>query len=144
MKRISYLTCGVIVGAMVVMNSGRADEDSTESPKSGIDKQHFKLSIKPGDDFYKYVNGTWLDEFEIPADKSNYGSFTGLADDAEKALREIVEATASKKRKIKGSDDQKVGDFYTCIWTWNAAIVKEFDRSNRCWTKSIHSTTNRS
>ncbi len=113
MKRLSYLTCGVIVGAMVVMNSGLADEDSTESPKSGIDKQHFKLSIKPGDDFYKYVNGTWLDEFEIPADKSNYGSFTGLADDAEKALREIVEATASKKRKIKGSDDQKVGDFYT-------------------------------
>jgi predicted metalloendopeptidase len=113
MKRLVYVVCGGLGCALAVLNAGWADDDTSKTRRSGIDKQHFKKSVKPGDDFYVYVNGTWLDEFEIPADKSNYGSFTGLADDAEKALRKIVEATAARQGKTKGSDDQKVGDFYT-------------------------------
>src|SRR3546814_6630164 len=55
---------------------------------------------------------TWLKKTEIPADKSNYGAFTKLADDAEQHLREIIEAANNKKDKKDGSDDQKVGDLY--------------------------------
>ena len=40
-------------------------------------------TISPGTNFYEYVNGTWLASTPIPADKSNYGSFTVLADEAE-------------------------------------------------------------
>jgi len=40
----------------------------------GIELANMDKSIKPGDNFFKYVNGAWLDKTEIPADKSNYGS----------------------------------------------------------------------
>lgn len=80
--------------------------------KSGIDKSNFDTSIRPQDDFYRYVNGTWLNKTEIPADKSNYGSFSALADQAEKDLRVIIEESASSKKNKKGTESQLVGDLY--------------------------------
>lgn len=80
--------------------------------KSGIDQSNFDQSIRPQDDFYRYVNGTWLKKTEIPADKSNYGSFSALADQAEKDLLEIIQESSGTKAK-KGTEAQLVGDLYT-------------------------------
>ena len=80
--------------------------------QSGIDQAQMDKSVKPQNDFYDYMNGTWLKTFEIPADKSNYGSFTKLADDAEKNLRSIIEEAANNPNKEPGSNVQKVGDMY--------------------------------
>ncbi|MBU0528921.1 M13 family metallopeptidase [bacterium] len=80
---------------------------------SGVDKSNFDTSVRPQDDFYQYINGTWLNETEMPADKSAYGSFTILDDENQERLREIIEDTARKEHKTPGSDIQKVGDFYT-------------------------------
>lgn len=120
MKRMVCGVCCLVLTTICVWSPGSGEEekkavksDAKTSLTSGIDTQHFKPSVKPSDDFYVHVNGKWLDEFEIPADRSNYGSFTALADDAEQALRKIIEETAAKKDKEAGSDDQKVGDFYT-------------------------------
>lgn len=79
---------------------------------SGIDKSNFDTSVRPQDDFYQYVNGTWLEETEMPADKSRYGSFTILYDENQIRLREIIEDAANHENKTSGSDVQKVGDFY--------------------------------
>jgi len=79
--------------------------------KSGIDPSNFDQSVRPQDDFYRYVNGTWLKKTEIPADKSNYGSFSALADQAEKDLLEIIQESAGAKAK-KGTEAQLVGDLY--------------------------------
>lgn len=79
--------------------------------KSGVDLTNLDKSVRPQDDFYRYVNGGWLDKTEIPEDRSNYGTFTMLADEAEKNLRTIVESAAAEKAP-KGSDAQKVGDYY--------------------------------
>jgi putative endopeptidase len=79
--------------------------------KSGIDKANFDTSVKPQDDFYRYVNGTWLKTFEIPADKSNYGAFTKLYDEAQVNLRKIIEESAAANA-AEGTEEQKVGDFY--------------------------------
>src|SRR5690606_4080287 len=50
---------------------------------SGVELENFNRSLSPGSNFYEYVNGTWLANTPIPADKSNYGAFTVLADEAE-------------------------------------------------------------
>jgi putative endopeptidase len=78
---------------------------------SGLDKAYMDETLSPGDDFYRYVNGMWLQNTVLPADKSNYGSFTVLADDAELNLRSIIEEAAAEDASI-GSDSQKVGDFF--------------------------------
>src|SRR5262249_46583909 len=83
----------------------------TSSLSSGIDAANFEKAVRVQDDFYKYVNGTWLAKTEIPADKSSYGAFTQLADGAENDLRELIEA-AAKTSGTAGSVEQQVGDLY--------------------------------
>ena len=77
----------------------------------GLDLSARKLSVKPGDDFYTYSNGTWVDSFVIPPDRSAYGSFTKLGELSEQRVRDLIEA-ASKTPAAPGSNAQKVGDFY--------------------------------
>jgi predicted metalloendopeptidase len=77
----------------------------------GLDMSSMDTSVKPGDDFYRYMNGKWLDSFEIPADKTNYGSFTVLGDRSEKQVQEIIQ-DAAKANATMGSPEQKIGDLY--------------------------------
>lgn len=78
---------------------------------SGIMKENMDTSVAPGDDFFRYVNGTWYDNFEIPADKSSFGAFVILRDEAQERVMDIIKSSAEGDFKA-GSDEQKVGDFY--------------------------------
>src|SRR3546814_18728103 len=62
-------------------------------------------SVQPGDDFYAYANGTWAKNTEIPADKSNYGKFTALADLSQTRTREILDVA-------KGDPNSMIGRAY--------------------------------
>lgn len=77
--------------------------------KSGIELDERDPSIHPGDDLYRHMNGRWLERSEIPADKSRYGAFTVLAEEAEKAVLAIIERA---KNAPAGSEAKKVGDLY--------------------------------
>ena len=57
------------------------------SQKSGIDRSSFDPSVRPQDDFFRYVNGGWLARTEIPPDHTSIGSFVDLRDDAERDVR---------------------------------------------------------
>ena len=84
---------------------------SATAQDPGLKVENFDRQTRVQDDLYRYVNGTWLDKTEIPADKSNYGSFTALADLSQLRIRQIVETAASGDHPA-GSDEQKVGDFF--------------------------------
>ncbi len=86
--------------------------DAGKALALGIETANFDTSVRPQDDFYRYANGTWLENTQIPEDKSNYGSFTALSDGAEENLRVLIEEAAADENKEPGSDAQKVGDFY--------------------------------
>ncbi len=79
---------------------------------SGIDQAGFDKAVRPQDDLFRAVNGTWLKETAIPADRSDYGVFAILAEKAENDLREIIESCAAAKDNVPGSERQKVGDLY--------------------------------
>jgi len=76
----------------------------------GIATQNMDQSVKPGDNFFEYVNGTWLAQTEIPADKSRYGSFNILADEAEERVKAIIETAASKSNP--SADEKRIGDLF--------------------------------
>jgi putative endopeptidase len=86
--------------------SGRPEIGSFGYDTTGMDK-----SVTPGNDWGRFANGAYLDKLEIPADRSNYGMFTKLRDLSQERTREIVEAAAAKSGP-KGSEAQKVGDYY--------------------------------
>jgi len=83
--------------------------------RSGLDLDGFDRSVRPQDDLYRFAGGTWLAKTEIPADRSNFGTFSKLEDDALAALRELIEAVAADSKRTPGSDAQKLGDFYTAF-----------------------------
>ena len=86
-------------------------QDSAVAMQSGIVLENMDTSVSPGDDFFSYVNGRWIAETEIPADKATWGGFSVLADQAQADVRAIIEEAASGNFP-DGSDEQKVGDLY--------------------------------
>ena len=58
---------------------------------SGIDPASFSAVTGPAQDLFRYVNGPWIDMYRLPDDRSRYGSFDKLAEDAENQIREILE-----------------------------------------------------
>ena len=78
---------------------------------SGIALENMDTNVRPGDDFFSYVNGKWIAETEIPADKASYGGFAILADEAQEDVKAIIERSATGDF-AKGTDEQKVGDLY--------------------------------
>jgi putative endopeptidase len=74
---------------------------------SGMDK-----SVKPGDDFFEYVNGGWLKAAEIPADRSSTGSFQNLQILSEKRMRDIVDGLEARPTDQLTSDERKLRDLY--------------------------------
>ncbi|MBV7316476.1 M13 family metallopeptidase [Shewanella sp. NIFS-20-20] len=116
MRRVSSLALGI------ALTLGLASCSQTQTPTasvapvsplvSGIEKQNFDPAVRHQDDFYYSVNGTWLANTPIPADKSNYGAFSSLYDESQQALRTIIEQAAANDDAKSGSNQQKIGDFY--------------------------------
>ena len=77
----------------------------------GFDPAELDDGIKPGDDFFAYVNGKWIAENEIPADRGRYGAFDILRDKSDQDVKAIIEE-ASATENEEGSDQQRVGDLY--------------------------------
>ena len=111
-----------IVGAIALLILAACGQKTNEQPvaevpeahevlRSGVIQANMNTSIEPGDDFFSYVNGVWVETTQIPADKSRYGTFDLLRDEAQEAVKAIIDDSASGDF-ADGSDEQKVGDLY--------------------------------
>jgi predicted metalloendopeptidase len=100
-----------------------AAANARSSLGSGIDLRYVDPSVRPQDDFYRAVNGNWLDTFEMPVDKARYGSFDKLREDTESQLRAIIEDLAKTKDAAPGSEAQKIRDLYDSFL--NEAKIEE-------------------
>jgi len=101
--------------------SGRADGSDWGFSEGNLDR-----SCKPCDDFNQFAMGGWMKNNPIPAEYPNWGSFTMLADRNQASMRVILEE-AAKANAAAGSNQQKIGDFYSsCMDTTavDAAGVK--------------------
>ena len=79
---------------------------------SGIDQQYFDPAVKFSEDFFLAVNGKWLADTPIPADKSSYGSFNVLRDNSQQAVKDIIDDVSARTDLVPGSDEQKLGDLF--------------------------------
>ncbi|HJU70757.1 MAG TPA: M13-type metalloendopeptidase [Paucimonas sp.] len=78
---------------------------------SGIDMKNFDSAVRAQDDFYRHVNGAWLEKTEIPADKSGWGAFYELREETLPQLRAIIEDTL-KGAGTANSEAQKISGLY--------------------------------
>src|ERR1700761_6722752 len=79
--------------------------------KSFVDVAGIDYSIKPGDNFFRFVNGRWYDTAKIANDQSGVGSYSFMNIPQKQLLQYILDSV-SESRNVMGSVEQKVGDFY--------------------------------
>lgn len=110
MSLFKYRTRGVLTGFFLAgMVAGTASAQNGGA--LGVDTTAFDRSVRPQDDFYRFANGGWLRDTQIPADRASVGAFIQLRDESEAALRTLVEQTAASSHPA-GSETQKVADLY--------------------------------
>ena len=78
----------------------------------GVDLDNRKPDVRPGDDFFVYASGHWLETYELPADKTSFGSFTALHDQSQERVRDLVNELSDAQPQA-GSVEQKIGDYYS-------------------------------
>ncbi len=107
----SLLALGCSV-AFLMAACANAPQGELQSPlASGVLLENLDTSVRPQDDFFDYVNGTWIATTEIPADKSAYGGFTRLAEESVADVRSIIEQAAASQ-PAAGSPEAKIGLLY--------------------------------
>ena len=89
----------------------------SSTPNSGIDLSELDAHVRPQDDLFRHVTGKWMTRTQIPSDKARYGSFHVLAEEAEKAVRDIITGIGDAG---EGSVERKVGDLYASFMVVDA------------------------
>jgi putative endopeptidase len=107
----SVTGCGAGLQPCVFCGVSVSAQTSAPPRVPGLDTTGMDRSVRPQDDFFRFVNGTWVDKTAIPPDRSNYGSFAMLTERAQEALRGILEGEGMTSNP-PGSIGQKVGGFY--------------------------------
>jgi putative endopeptidase len=80
----------------------------------GIDTESMDTSVRPGDDFWSYVNGRWARTVEIPADQGAFSQVSRLNKLAASQVREILDDYAGRSGALKG-DDLRISDYYSSL-----------------------------
>ena len=115
---VSYIT---IVSSLVVFfyfticNNTKNNNMSNQFLSSGINLEYMDTEVSPKDDFYRYVNGNWLDSAKIPNDHSVWGGFYELRKKTDADVLEILESAVNNKTIDSNSDQGKVVSMYECL-----------------------------
>jgi putative endopeptidase len=105
--------CSLAVAAAVSAETTTptATAADTQFPGAGLQTRWMDKTVRPGNDFMAYVNGTWLRQTEIPADKSTYGMMGILNDVSRDRLRMLMEESLAAKAPA-GSDTARIAAAY--------------------------------
>jgi putative endopeptidase len=108
---LAGLACtAALLAGLQLASAAQASKGQPQFGSFGLDLSTHDPAVKPGDDFYRYADGHWLDTHTIPADRSSWGVFAELDERAREDLRRLVEAIPADVPH--GSPQQKVRDFY--------------------------------
>jgi endothelin-converting enzyme/putative endopeptidase len=100
---------------MVALGCGAAWVATTGAQQAGgqhgIVAENMDTAVKPGDDFFRYANGAWLKQTEIPADRASVGVFLTLVDQSNQRVRGLIEE-AARRNAAPGTNQRKIADLY--------------------------------
>ncbi len=107
--KLKHTLLGLSLLGLAACQTGK--ENSQANQRVLLDPANMDTTVRPGDNFFLYANGTWLKNNPIPATETRWGSFSELQEHNFTILHELLEEAAAAKATA-GSREQKVGDFY--------------------------------
>ena len=87
-----------------------------------LDIANMDLSVKPGDDFFEFANGTWLKQAQIPADRSRWGVIAELRELNQQRTADLIKEVSAKGGRLS-PEERKIADYYSSFMD-EAAIEK--------------------
>ena len=114
LARLCMVSLTALAGSALCAAAAASNPAAPQFGSFGIDLAAQDKSVKPGDDFYRYVNGRWLTTEKIPPDQSSWGPLEALEVQAELDVKAIIEASAAA-HVAAGTNEQKIGDFYAAF-----------------------------
>jgi putative endopeptidase len=102
-----------LAATAAAMDTGPA-ANTAMADNSGIDLAGMDHSVKPGDDFFSYANGTWVKNTQIPADRAGTGPTQDLEDLTAQRTADLIRNMANN-HPAAGSNDRKIADYYAAF-----------------------------
>ena len=119
-KSVLALLCAGLLASGASLISAQGQE-ARRFGTWGVDLASRDLALKPGDNFFRYVNGGWLKTATIPADRARAGGFDDLQILSEQRLRAIIDNLRSRPVAQLNEDERKLRAFYDS-WMDTATI----------------------
>lgn len=114
MKKLFSNAVLFVIPALIATSVGQA-QDNTAKKEPGINVNYMDKKVKPTDDFFRYVNGTWLDNTQIPNDKTRWGSFDELRQKTDTDALVILNEAAKNPIYKSNTDQGKAINLYKSI-----------------------------
>src|SRR5689334_18792828 len=112
MKPLARLLFFLVLGLSPVVRGADAPPAKLKYGSWGLDLAGMDKNTKPGDDFFRYANGTWIDNTPIPPDKPAYSLRLAMTDLTEQRLKDLLDAAGAKVTDNPSSLEEKAGAFY--------------------------------
>lgn len=106
-KKVGLCIAGLSFLASCEQTNEKKDQDLAEQANPGIETQYMDMNVSPKEDFFRYVNGTWLNETEIPDDRTSWGGFQILRQETDKNVLQLLEEGRKNQDFKEGSDQAK-------------------------------------
>ena len=90
----------VLLCFVMLITGCTSQQTATSKPTLGFDGSDLSTTVRAQDDFWMYVNGNWIEETQIPADRSSYGTFWQLIDRTEAQIRVILDELAAQESDL--------------------------------------------
>jgi len=100
----------ILIFIVVILVMASCSSNKREKPDALV--SHIDSSVNPGDDFFLFANGRWFKENPIPASEQSNGLWQLIQDTINAQVRNICESSAAIANAEKGSNKQKIGDFF--------------------------------
>lgn len=111
MKYLTIVCFGAALAGLQACSNSENDKVSN-LPDKLIDPANMDTTVRPGDDFFRYANGVWMENNPIPDKETRWGSFNELREFNAQAVKGILEEVAAKESLEDGSIEKRVHDFY--------------------------------
>jgi len=111
-RRVFRVVALISLVLLTLMPCLMAADTSKDEKAPAFDPSNMDRSIHPGDDFYQYVNGGWIERNPVPSDKTKYNEFKIVEDRTEEQVRKLVEQASNNTSAKDSSLDWKIGRLY--------------------------------